>query len=91
MRHLPFSLQPPFEMPTVFLGRCAAGSFRHVHLQSTWFGRYAHSSPAWSLPLLQRTVVSKTLGRPEQTSEAGFPKGCFHSLSEHVTLSFLIP
>lgn len=63
----PSPLYPRFGHSTVFLGRHASGKFRQVHLQSAWFGRCVPSSSAQSLPFLQRTLVSRTLGRAGQT------------------------
>lgn len=63
----PSPLYPRFGHSTVFLGRHASGKFRQVHLRSSWFGRCVPSSSAQSLPFLQRTLVSRTLGRAGQT------------------------
>lgn len=63
----PSPLYPQFGHSAIFLERHASGNFRHVHLQSAWFGRCVSSSPAQSLPFLQRALVSRTLSRAGQT------------------------
>lgn len=57
---------PRFGHSTIFLGRHASDNFRHVHLQSAWFGRCV-PSPAQSFLFLQRALVSRTLSRAVQT------------------------
>lgn len=75
---------PWFEHSTIFLGRHASGNFRHVHLQSSWFGR--------CVPLLQPSH-SHSCREPclqdIKQSWADFFKSCFHSSSGHISLSFL--